>query len=105
MPALHFFHVQTLQDLMGADEIEGMGSEDLGTLQRQKQTEEEKKRRKLEEDMQKEQAERYKKKQQLLKKEKEYEKVGWLSDTIIVIWPSTSNNILCSCNNFPDIIV
>ena len=73
MPFSCYF--QTLQDLMGADEIRGLDDESLSTLQRQKQTEAEKKRRKLEEDMHKEQVERQKKKKELLKKEREYEKV------------------------------
>lgn len=68
--------MQTLQDLMGADEIRGLEDDDAqGTLQRQKYSEAEKKRQKLEEDIKKEQEERTKKRRELLRKEKEYEKV------------------------------
>ena len=70
-----YVNFQTLQDLMGADEIKGMDQETPDTLQRQKQSEAEKKRRKLEEDIQKEKEERFRKRQELLKREKEYEKV------------------------------
>lgn len=60
---------------MGAEEIQGLDEEALGTLQRQKQTEAETKRRRLEEDIQREKEERTRKRQELLNKEKDYEKV------------------------------
>lgn len=66
--------MQTLRDLMGADEIQTLDTT-LSAETEKPLTKAEIQRRKLEEDMRKEAAERKKKRDELLQKEEEYEKV------------------------------